>query len=196
MSVITGDLRTEVENLDLVPYFDERICRINISKNWDGLFKLERSDTQECRDPQCVTAKNMIQFESSRIQRNQPCDSVNAGGLDGIIGGNIVFSYIDNGLRRGYHKGKFEWTGGASKLIGQMTGVTNAGTHRPPFMQCEQCEERGHMEGCLKAVVIEGQHTGCRVVATYVLLFDAGADPHGSGFRGAIEGVLICDCRG
>ena len=73
--------------------------------------------------------------------------------------------------------------------------MTNAGTHRPPLMQCERCEEPGHMEGCLEAVVIEGQHKGCRLVATYAIRFDAGAAPQNTAFRGTVEGVLICDCR-
>jgi hypothetical protein len=107
----------------------------------------------------------------------------------------LAFNYIDDGQRRGYHVGKLEWAGGASKLIGQMTGTTNAGTHRSPVVQCERCEEPGHMEGCLEAVVIEGQSEGCRLVATYAIEFDPAVAPQNTGFRGTLEGVLICDCK-
>jgi hypothetical protein len=52
------------------------------------------------------------------------------------------------------------------------------------------------MEGCLEAVVVEGQHKGCRVVATYAIEFDPGVAPQDTAFRGTLEGVLICDCQG
>jgi hypothetical protein len=51
------------------------------------------------------------------------------------------------------------------------------------------------MEGCLEVVVIEGQSKGCRLVATYAIEFDPAVAPQNTGFRGTLEGVLICDCK-
>jgi hypothetical protein len=103
--------------------------------------------------------------------------------------------YIDDGHLRGYHIGKIEWRAGGSTLIGQLSGVTNAGTHRRPLAECEPCDRRGHMEGRLDAVVVEGDHKGCRVVAAYAIDFDPGTQVQSTHFLGALEGVLLCDCR-
>ena len=34
-----------------------------------------------------------------------------------------------------------------------------------------------------------------RPVATYAIEFDPGVAPQNTGFRGTLEGVLICDCQ-
>jgi hypothetical protein len=194
MSRITDALQKEIEGSDPALYFKEPICMIRVSKDWKGEFRVADSADEKCLDPHCTTIKGLIKFES-KVQRHQPCDAVASGSLDGDIRGLLAFNYIDDGQRRGYHVGKLEWAGGASKLIGQMTGTTNAGTHRSPVVQCERCEEPGHMEGCLEAVVIEGQSEGCRLVATYAIEFDPAVAPQNTGCRGTLEGVLICDCK-
>jgi hypothetical protein len=194
MSKITDALQKEIEKLDPKQYYKEPICMVRVSKNWQGDFKVAERDEKKCQKPSCTTVKGLIKVES-KIERNRPCDSVAAGSLDGEIRGELVFNYIEDGQHRGYHVGRIEWLGNGSKLIGRMTGTTNAGTHRPPLMQCERCEEPGHMEGCLEAVVVEGEHKGCRVVATYAIEFDPGVAPQDTAFRGALEGVLICDCQ-
>src|SRR5215210_1479929 len=176
MSAITDLLQKEIEGFDPVEHFREPVCMIRVSKDWKGEFRVADRAEQKCQDPHCTTVKGLIKLES-KVQRHRPCDAVGAGSLDGDIAGLLAFSYIDDGQRRGYHVGKVEWAGGGSKLIGKMTGVTNAGTHRAPLMQCERCEEPGHMEGSLEAVVIEGQHKGCRLVATYAFEFDPGVAP-------------------
>lgn len=194
MSTITDLLQKEIEGLDPTQYYKEPICMSRVSKDWHGEFKVAESNEQKCKDPRCLTIKGLIKFES-KIQRHRPCDSIGAAVLDGAMRGLIAFNYIEDGHRRGYHVGKLEWSGDGSRLVGQMNGVTNAGTHRPPLTQCERCEEPGHMEGCLEAVVVDGQHKGCRLVATYAIEFDPGSAPQDTAFRGTIEGVLICDCR-
>jgi len=194
MGAITDLLRKEIEGFDPVEHYKEPVCMIGVSKDWKGAFRVAERAEKKCQDPHCLTVAGLIKFES-QLQRHQPCDAAAAGSLDGSIAGLLAFNYIDNGQRRGYHIGKLQWAGGGSKLIGKITGVTNAGTHRAPLMQCERCEEPGHMEGCLEAVVIEGQHKGCRLVATYALRFDPGQDPQNTAFNGTLEGVLICDCR-
>jgi hypothetical protein len=194
MSKITDLLQKEIEKLDPTQYYKEPICMIRVSKDWQGDFRVADRDLKKCEKPGCTTVKGLIKVES-KIQRHQPCDAVGAASLDGDISGLLAFSYIDDAQRRGHHVGKIDWTGTGSKLVGQMTGVTNAGTHRPPLMQCERCEEPGHMEGCLEAVVVEGRHKGCRLVATYAIEFDPSIAPQDTAFRGTLEGVLICDCQ-
>jgi hypothetical protein len=92
--------------------------------------------------------------------------------------------------------GRFEWAGAKSTLIGQMSGVTNAGTHRSPANPCEPCDQDGHMEGRLDAVVVDGEFQGCRVLATYVINYDTSDRAQDTAIVGTLEGVLISPCEG
>lgn len=193
MSTITDLLHKEIESLDPTEHYKEPICMLRVSKDWRGRFEVAESDQKPCANPQCTTVKALVNFKAE-IRRHDPCDAPGAGGLDGTITGLLAFSYINDGQQGGYHVGRLDWSGANSKLIGRMKGVTNAGTHRPPLMQCERCHNPGHMEGCLEAVVVDGEHQGCRLIATYAIAFDPSVRPQDTDFRGTLEGVLICDC--
>jgi hypothetical protein len=195
MSEITEQLRNEIEALDLRPSYEEPICMQQVSKDLAGEFVVEQKEQLECAEPPCVTLKGWLTFRID-VTPHRRCDAVPA--FDGKIQGELVFAYINDGHGRGYHLGKFEWFGSASTLMGRMSGVTNAGTHRAPATAaCEDCDPGGHMEGRLDAVVVEGEHQGCRVLATYVIDFDAGTDVQDTGLRGGtLEGVSICPCEG
>lgn len=195
MSDITDDILKGIKSLDPGRFYKERICMWRVSKDWRGEFRVGDRDRQECQKPGCVTLKAHVRFES-KLRGHRPCDSVVSADLDGQIEGEIVFSHIEDGQRRGCHVGRIEWQGQNSRLVGSMSGTTNAGTHRRPLMDCERCEEPGHMEGFMEAVVVEGERKGCRVCATYMIEFDASVGWQDTAFRGAIEGVLICDCQG
>lgn len=194
MSEITEQLFKEIETLDLAPSYKERICMGAVSKDLRGSFFVDTQEEQKCRRPPCVTLKAWLKFEV-KVTPHHACDSVASRAFDGAISGELVFAYIENGYGRGYHLGRLEWAGSRSKLIGRMSGVTNAGTHRGPAAPCEPCDRRGHMEGRLDAVVVEGEHQGCRVLATYVIDFDAGFEAQDTGVIGTLEGVLICPCE-
>jgi hypothetical protein len=73
-----------------------------------------------------------------------------------------------------------------------MSGLTNVGAHRTPLMK-KQCDQIGHMEGCLNAVVVDDDHKGRRLLATYVIEFDAGSGSPSTLVKGSLEGILICD---
>ncbi len=194
MSAITDALLKEIKKLDLGPYFKERICMLPVSKNLRGEFEQIDTDLQKCKRPDCETLKavHAIKLE---VRSNRPCDSVASRALDGTLAGKLLFAFIEDGNNRGYHIAKFDWSGSSSNLVGQMSGVANAGTHRPPVMRCEQCNEHGHMEGRLDAVVVKGDHKGCRLLATYAIEFDASSGSISTAVVGALEGVLICDCK-
>ena len=194
MSEITEALLKEIKNLDLKRYYKEPICMIPVSKNFRGEFDLADRDRQQCKHPECETLKALHRMKLE-VRSNRPCDSVAARRLDGTIEGQLLFAFIENGNQRGFHKAKIEWTGATSVLQGQMSGMTNAGTHRDPLRPCERCDERGHMEGCLDAVVVKGDHKGCRLLATYVIEFDSSTGSISTAVEGTLEGVLICDCK-
>jgi hypothetical protein len=191
MSEITEQLRKEIERLDLAPSYKERICMQAVSKDLTGEFFDEKQERQTCAKPPCVTLKGWLKFKV-QVTPHAPCDAVAA--FDGAISGELVFAYIKEGHGRGYHLGRFEWAGSRSTLIGRMSGVTNAGTHRAPAAPCEDCDRGGHMEGRLDAVVVRGEHEGCRVLATYVIDFDPGFEIQGTAVHGTLEGVSICPC--
>ncbi|MGI9420137.1 MAG: hypothetical protein ACR2RA_20115 [Geminicoccaceae bacterium] len=194
MSKITKELHDSIEDMKLKRYYEEPICMRPVSKNLRGKFDVCKQERQECHEPECITLKARINFETA-VLPHQPCDSPASQALNGQIDGRLVFAYIDNGMGRGYHVGRFEWQGSQSVAIGKMHGVTNAGTHRRPIDNCENCHEPGHMEGCIEAVIVKGKHKGCRICATYVINFDPGQGAQDTAFVGTIEGVLICDCK-
>jgi hypothetical protein len=195
MSEITQQLQKEIETLDSKLSYEEKICMWAVSKDLRGEFTDAESENQECRRPSCLTHKGRLRLKT-RVIPHRPCDSVASHAFDGDMEGELVFAYIDNGHGRGYHSGRIEWRGRASRLIGRMSGVTNAGTHRNPLAPCEPCDRRGHMEGRLDAVVVDGEHKGCRVLATYAINFDASFRVQNTAILGTLEGVLICPCEG
>jgi hypothetical protein len=195
MSEVTEQLHEEIEALDLGRPYKEPICMKAVSKDLRGQFFVKEQEVQECKRPRCVTLKARLHFEL-QVRPHRRCDSVAARVLDGSIEGELVFALIENGYGRGYHLGSFRWSGAAATLVGRMSGVTNAGTHRDPVAPCEPCDRRGHMEGRLDAVVVDGEYQRCRVLATYVIDYDTSHEAQDTAIIGTLEGVLICPCEG
>jgi hypothetical protein len=195
MSEITEQLQKEIEALDLDRLYEERICMKAVSKDLKGQFFVKEQEVQDCRRPPCETLKARLHFEA-RVTPHHPCDAVASRILDGSIDGELVFAHIENGYGRGFHVGRFTWSGAEATLVGRMSGMTNAGTHRSPAAPCEPCDRRGHMEGRLDAVVVDGKCEGCRVLATYVIDYDTSYRAQNTAIVGTLEGVLIHPCRG
>lgn len=195
MSDITDALLREIEQLDVGTFFKEPVCLWSVSKDFRGEFRVRQEDLQACREPGCRTLKGWFDF-TLRLTTHRPCDSVLAMPLDGAIEGELVTAQIDDGHGRGHHVARLKWGGASSTLLGRMGGITNAGTHRDPLMRCERCDARGHMEGRMDAVVVDGDHKGCRLVASYMIEFDPGHTVQSTAVAGTLDGVLICDCRG
>ncbi|MGI9436116.1 MAG: hypothetical protein ACR2Q4_15025 [Geminicoccaceae bacterium] len=194
MNKITQHLLDDIRALKLKKFYQEPVCMKPISKNLRGEFDVVERRRQECDEPECVTRKAKVRFRTS-VKPHQPCDSRPSQALNGDIEGELVFSYIRNGLRRGCHVGHFRWDGVDSEAVGRMEGMTNIGTHRRPVAHCENCHEPGHMEGCMDAVIVKGKHKGCRIKATYLINFDPAPRIQDTAFVGTIEAVLICECE-
>ena len=194
MSAITDALLKDIKSLDLGPYYKEKICMLPVSKNLRGEIDLSDRDLQKCRRPACETLK-AVHALKLEIRTHRPCDAVAVRRLDGKLDGKLVFAFIEDGNHRGYHVARFEWSSASSELLGRMSGITNAGTHRDPLMHCERCDDRGQMEGRLDAVVVKGDHKGCRVLASYMIDFDPSSGAISTAVEGTLEGVLICDCK-
>ena len=179
----------DYETFDPREAYEDKICLHEVSKTIRGQFAVEEQGTQSCETPSCKTLKQAGEF---RVEvESGPCDSEPAKTLDGMLGGYFVAAYKDaDSTNRGGQTGKFRWQGAGSELVGRMRGVINAGTHYPPVDECENCYTLNHVEGWLRAAVVEGEHAGCRVAAMYALRLD-----DRGGFVGTLEGLLICQCR-
>ena len=150
---------------------------------------VDKQDKQGCEDPSCQTLKQGGQFEAKVV--GGPCDSEPSKVLDGMLEGSFVAAYKDaDTTNRGGQTGKLKWQGAGAALVGRMRGIVNAGTHYPPVGECEKCYTLNHVEGWLRAAVVEGHHQGCRVATSYTLKLDTEG-----GFVGTLEGVLICQCK-
>ena len=189
MIEITEQLHEEVVALDLGFLYEEQVCTWEVSKCLRGNFTVNEQEEQECGDPLCVTIKAMVEFKIEATPRSS-YNTWLSEAFDGPICGEMVCAYSHNGSDRGYHWGKFEWHGSASRLIGKMSGVANAGTYRG----CGPCDRSGHMEGRLDAVVVDGKHEGCRVLASYVINLDKNSGAQNTRVDGVLEGVAIHPC--
>ena len=179
----------DYETFDPREAYADKICVYEVSKVIRGEFRVEEHGTQECGEPSCKTLKQA--GEARAELRPGPCDSKESAALTGMLEGTFVSAYKDGDTtNRGGQTGKFKWVGAGSELIGRMRGVVNAGTHYPPVDECERCHTVNHVEGWLRAAVVEGTHRGCRVAATYALKLDTEG-----GFEGTLEGLLVCQCE-
>lgn len=179
----------DYETFDPREAYADKICVYEVSKVVRGRFAVEEQDKQGCEAPACHTLKQGGEFQAE-IQSG-PCDSEPSKALDGVLSGPFVAVYKDgDSTNRGGQTGKFRWQGAASGLAGRMRGVINAGTHYPPVDDCEKCYTLNHVEGWMRAAVVEGEHEGCRVAAMYALKLDTEG-----GFVGTLEGLLICQCE-
>ena len=169
--------------------YADKICVHEVSKRIRGRFKVAEQGRQDCESPSCHTLKQVGEFEAEL--EPGPCDSGPSEPLTGLLEGQFVSAYGDaDTTNRGGQTGRFRWRGSGAELVGRMRGIVNAGTHYPPVDECEKCHTVNHVEGWLRAAVVEGTHQGCRVSASYTLKLDTEG-----GFVGTIEGLLICQCK-
>lgn len=180
------------------PKYDSKICLHNISKNVSGKLVLVKSRTEKCSTPTCNTFKTVHKLDVSLKTSGTRCDSVNGMKLDGkIVVTELVHGFIIDGNSRGYHRGKFSWlnNSGSSLAIGQIWGITNAGTHRYPLKECEACNVKGHMEGRLVGTISKpSELKGCGVYANYLFAYDSTSAIESASIKGTIEGIIECAC--
>jgi hypothetical protein len=84
-----------------------------------------------------------------------------------------------------------------------MSGITNAGTHHPPVLDCQECRAPGFLQGRLCGSIARAEDPalrGAHVFANYVI---RAGDLAGDGLpeqrvEGTLEGLLVqgCGCCG
>jgi hypothetical protein len=94
--------------------------------------------------------------------------------------------------------GSSVWNAGKTLVFGNLSGLTNAGTHREPvFQACQPCDARGFMEGRFCGTIVrttEAGLLGCHVFGTYRIGFDPSEVGVVGRLRGTLEGLVVCDC--
>lgn len=177
---------------------ERRFCLENLSKDARGELTQTFRDHQECEHPRCITFKTLHNLELE--VRKGPCDSALAKYFDGaFIVEKLATALIRDGEQRGCHAGEFVWKGKGVTARGEITGTTNAGTHREPvFDPCQKCHAPGFMEGvfCGKVVDTEvSELKDCEIKGSYRFRFDHSTGFQNTGIRGVFEGLVICPCR-
>ena len=179
--------------------WERRVCLEPVSKNLRGELKLLDRERQECEEPRCLTLKtdHLLRLE---VQSHEPCDSELGRLLDGTLVVRRLVHALSNGTGegRGLHTGEFQWAGADVRIAGQLSGMTNVGTHRqPPLDPCQECHAPGYMEGRLCGSIVQARDqrlVGCQVTAAYRLLFNPSEGFQDTGVRGTLEGLVVCAC--
>lgn len=180
--------------------YDERFCLLPVSKNVKGKLDRMHFERQECKDPECVTLK-VHQSLRLRVDAHDPCDSDPSTCLDGnLVSTNLVHALYDGqGRNRGPHTADITWTGQGCVVVGQISGMTNVGTHRePPFDPCQECHAPGWMEGRLCGRIVRAENDdllGCLVVGAYRFQYEPSDECDDAEFVGTIEAVIVCPCE-
>ncbi|MEM9561683.1 MAG: hypothetical protein AAGA93_03630 [Actinomycetota bacterium] len=187
--------------------YQREICLLPVSKNLRGRINLTLSETQACEAEPCQTLKTLHALQLSVA--SEDCDGEASACLNGgpppvFAVPNLVHALIDDGFGRGPHTGDFFWAGECMTVIGELSGMTNVGTHRNPvFDDCQRCNERGVMEGRLVGRIVRAQDErliNCCLTAVYRLRFEATDDfdvPIAQGqpnIFGTLEGAIVCPC--
>lgn len=186
---------------DAAELWKRRVCMHPVSKNVEGRLELLDRERQVCTvdDRECRTLKT-DHLLRGRVTSHEPCDSSVGRLLDGeLVVRRLVSAFVDgSGENRGTHTGAFRWRGDGMLVEGELSGMTNVGTHREPvFGPCQECHERGVMEGRLCGRVVKAKDErllGCVVTASYRIRFDPSEGFQDTGFAATIEGLVVCSC--
>ena len=174
------------------------ICLDELSKNARGELTIVEAEQRECRELECRTlvVEHSLDLELS----SHTCDSKIGTLLDGrLVARDLVTVFAGgSGERRGMHTGTFRWRAATTLIAGQLSGMTNEGTHREPaFRPCQSCDERGVMEGrfCGRILRSEDRHLAdAQVFGAYRLRFDPSEGGRSGAVSGTLEGVVVRTC--
>lgn len=174
------------------------VCLDELSKDLVGELVPNQAIDHHCPTWDCrtlVTDHSLVLEAGSHA-----CDSKVGALLDGQISAKSLVTVWTDGdpQRRGIHRGLITWRTADARLRGQLSGVTNVGTHREPaFGGCQRCDEVGVMEGQLCAQVARSADpvlNGAQVYAAYRLRFDPTKEGGAGRVEGTMEGVVLRTC--
>jgi hypothetical protein len=169
-------------------------CLLRVSKDLRGDYRLEELEERSCSGPEC---RSLMTTHTARLQV-EPADCDEVPELDGLLEAAPFCNVFEdaNPFDRAVHSAEVRWApSGGGAVVGTMTGLTNAGTHRPPAaVHCEECSTFAHLEGRLCAAIDGVERLGgSELVVVYCL----NARPNGWNGRlwGTLEGVVVRPCE-
>lgn len=175
------------------------LCVDELSKNVKGELIIVDADRDVCEKLDCVTltSEHVIRAEV----QSHDCDSEIGKLFDGRLSVKDLTTVYAHGtgLARGLHAGTFVWRTAAGTVQGRLSGMTNEGTHREPaFKGCQECGERGVMEGRLCGRLVRAADpklVGAQVTAAYRFAFDPTEKGGEGDLVGTIEGLVVRACE-
>jgi hypothetical protein len=181
---------------------EQRTCVTALSKIALGRIGPPEPERRECDDPPCLTVTTRQELELDDIQPfGCDQDPVPLRGVLRIV--DLIHVFDKNAEERGFHSGDFRWESDGTLVFGRMSGITNAGTHHPPVLECQDCRAPGFLQGRLCGSIARTPDPalrGAQVFANYLLHVE---ELRGDGIpeqrvRGTVEGVLVrgCGCCG
>jgi hypothetical protein len=183
---------------------EQRTCLTPLSKTMAGRVGRPEPERRECDDPPCLTLTTRQELELEL--RGFDCEDPGAAAasLLGVIRVvDLVHVFDGSGDGRGFHSGDFRWESQRTLVLGRMSGITNAGTHHPPVLDCQECRAPGFLQGRLCGSIARAEDPalrGAHVFANYVI---RAGDLAGDGLpeqrvEGTLEGLLVqgCGCCG
>jgi hypothetical protein len=180
---------------------EQRMCVSALSKTFEGRIGSPEPERRQCDDPPCLTltTRQPLELGVRRFECDE--DPVPLGGVLRVV--DLVHVFDTSGERRGFHSGDFRWESERTLVFGRMSGITNAGTHHRPVLDCQDCKAPGFLQGRLCGSIARAGDPalrGAHVFANYVLRV---GDVSGEGIPeqrvlGTLEGVLVrgCGCCG
>ncbi|SNY60110.1 hypothetical protein SAMN05421748_12153 [Paractinoplanes atraurantiacus] len=176
------------------------MCVAPVSKIVKGRLTEPEPERRECEDPRCLTLTTRQTLELFLDPFDCDDPDVSRPLLNGGIRvTDLVHVFDRSGQGRGFHSGEFRWEAGPLLAFGRLSGITNAGTHHEPVMDCQRCEDPGFLQGRLCGSIARAEDPalrGAQIFANYALRADRveGDGLHAQDVRGTIEGVLVRGC--
>lgn len=180
---------------------EQRTCVTALSKTLEGRIGQPEPERRQCDEPACLTltSRQMLELEARPFECD--ADPVQLHGVLRVI--DLIHVFDTSAEQRGFHSGDFRWESDRTLVFGRMSGITNAGTHHRPVLDCQECKAPGVLQGRLCGSIARTDDPalrGAHVFANYVLRVD---DLAGDGIPeqrvlGTLEGVLVqgCGCCG
>lgn len=178
-------------------------CVSALSKNLHAHLRLVEKKRERCADRRCVSLKTLHVLEMEMDPYD--CDSPTGKRLNGVITVRRLVTIFDrDSSGRGVHCGDFLWSNGPNlRIIGRLSGITNAGLLRRPFKDCEECRAPFILYGRLCGRIVSTKIAaleGCQVLAMYRIALDTADGPTKDPIEaavgpGTLEGAVHCACR-
>ncbi len=146
-------------------------CLARIDKTGKGQMILD-----EIVEDQCIAGKCEVYKTRSRVEISLKGEISTEGTHPALQDGKLMLDgfvqIVPNPAGgRGEHGGTFIYrSGDGTEVEGEMLGLSDAGTHRPPIAESlEKPDEPNHLEGRLVGIVTGGPNQGATVEARYVI---------------------------